>query len=69
MQTVKSIFTSWTGWGAIVTTIVTLNTALAPVIPAPWEAVIAAVIGLFTFYKIGTTVTIAKGGVGNVKGV
>jgi hypothetical protein len=67
MQNISSLITSKTGLVSIVTGISFILTVVAPVIPAPWGALITAILGIFAFYHIGNTVSAAR--VQGVKGI
>ena len=57
---IASLVTSKTGWLSIATGVSYLLSAILPVIPAPWGALVTAILGVFAFYHIGNTVGKAR---------
>ena len=57
---IASLLTSKTGWVSILTGVSFLLTSFAPIIPAPYGALVTAILGIFAYYHIGNAVSAAK---------
>ena len=57
---ISSLFTSKAGWLSIATGVSFILTTVVPLVPAPWGALITAVLGIFAYYHIGNAVAGAR---------
>ena len=63
----KSLVTSKAGLISLATGLSFILTSIAPIIPAPWGALVTAILGVLSFYHIGNAVAGARSA--GVKGI